>query len=137
MQVIIGQAAVLRCNASVNFFEEENPLYPPTINNGDLHKLFVDVAGNLLGINKVDTNMEQDMAAEDFAFYQEVIPGYYFTLGMKNASSFEPVAPLHSPYLVINEDGLPYGAALHASLATGYLYQQDVAKVVGKYHDQL
>ncbi|KAG5025967.1 hypothetical protein GLYMA_08G197100v4 [Glycine max] len=138
-QVIIGQAAVLRCNASVNFFEEENPLYPPTINNGDLHKLFVDVAGNLLGINKVDTNMEQDMAAEDFAFYQEVIPGYYFTLGMKNASSFEPVAPLHSPYLVINEDGLPYGAALHASLATGYLtkYQRGIAKVVGKYHDQL
>ncbi|KAL5176328.1 IAA-amino acid hydrolase ILR1-like 4 [Glycine soja] len=137
-QVIIGQAAVLRCNASVNFFEEENPLYPPTINNGDLHKLFVDVAGNLLGINKVDTNMEQDMAAEDFAFYQEVIPGYYFTLGMKNASSFEPVAPLHSPYLVINEDGLPYGAALHASLATGYLtkYQRGIAKVVGKYHDQ-
>ncbi|KAG5008666.1 hypothetical protein GLYMA_07G013200v4 [Glycine max] len=135
-QVIIGQAAVQRCNATVNFLDEENPLYPPTVNNGDLHKFFVDVAGNLLGINKVDTNMEQDMAAEDFAFYQEFIPGYYFTLGMEIASS-EPVAPLHSPYLVINEDGLPYGAALHASLATGYLYQQDVAKVVGKYHDQL
>ncbi|KAH1240227.1 IAA-amino acid hydrolase ILR1-like 4 [Glycine max] len=126
-QVIIGQAAVQRCNATVNFLDEENPLYPPTVNNGDLHKFFVDVAGNLLGINKVDTNMEQDMAAEDFAFYQEFIPGYYFTLGMEIASS-EPVAPLHSPYLVINEDGLPYGAALHASLATGYLYQQDVAK---------
>ena len=59
MQVIIGQAAVLRCNASVNFFEEENPLYPPTVNNGALHKFCVEVAGNLLGINKVDTHMEQ------------------------------------------------------------------------------
>jgi len=40
-------------------------------------------------------------------------------------------APLHSPYLVINEDGLPYGATLHASLATSYLtnYQQDIARV--------
>ena len=40
-------------------------------------------------------------------------------------------APLLSPYLVINEDGLPYGAALHASLATSYLtnYQQDIARV--------
>ncbi|KAG5000716.1 hypothetical protein JHK87_021788 [Glycine soja] len=139
MQVIIGQAAVLRCNASVNFLDEEKPLYPPTIKNDDLHKVFVDVAGNLIGIYNVNIDMQTDMAAEDFAFYQEAIPGYYFTLGMKNASSIETVAPLHSPYLVINEDGLPYGAALHASLATDYLtkYKQDVARVVGKYHGQL
>ncbi|KAH1237805.1 IAA-amino acid hydrolase ILR1-like 4 [Glycine max] len=138
-QVIIGQAAVLRCNASVNFLDEEKPLYPPTIKNDDLHKVFVDVAGNLIGIYNVNIDMQTDMAAEDFAFYQEAIPGYYFTLGMKNASSIETVAPLHSPYLVINEDGLPYGAALHASLATDYLtkYKQDVARVVGKYHGQL
>ncbi|CAJ1951029.1 unnamed protein product [Sphenostylis stenocarpa] len=137
-QVIIGEAAVQRCNASVNFFDEEKPLYPPTINDGDLHKLFVDVAGNLLGINNVITNMQPDMASEDFAFYQEVIAGYYFALGMKNGSADEPVQPLHSPYLVINEDGLPYGAALHASLVTCYLtkYQHNIAKVEGKHHDQ-
>jgi len=56
MQVIIGQAAVQRCNANVNFHDEEKPLYPPTINNDDLHKFFVDVAGNLLGINKANTD---------------------------------------------------------------------------------
>ncbi|RDY14501.1 IAA-amino acid hydrolase ILR1-like 4 [Mucuna pruriens] len=137
-QVIIGQAAVQRCNATVNFLDETRPLYPPTVNNGDLHKLFLDVARNLLGINKVIIDKHPIMAAEDFAFYQEVIHGYFFTLGMKSASP-EPVHPLHSPYLKINEDGLPYGAALHASLVTTYLikYQQDVAKVEGKYHDEL
>ncbi|KAH1240224.1 IAA-amino acid hydrolase ILR1-like 4 [Glycine max] len=137
-QVVIGQAAVQRCNATVNFLDETRPSYPPTVNNGDLHKLFVDVAGNLLGTNNVNIEKTPIMAAEDFAFYQEVIPGYFIMLGVKSASP-EPHQSLHSPYLKISEDALPYGAALHASLATSYLlrYQQDVAKVVGKYHDEL
>ena len=121
MQVIIGQAAVQRCNATVNFFENVGPANPPTVNNGDLHKHFQNVAENVLGVNNVNLNMPPFMVAEDFAFYQEVIPGYFFTLGMKYASPNEPFQSLHSPYLRINEDGLPYGAALHASLATSYL----------------
>ncbi|KAK7389606.1 hypothetical protein VNO78_24778 [Psophocarpus tetragonolobus] len=118
-QVIIGQAGVNRCNVTVNFFDEVSPMNPPTVNNDELHKHFQNVAGNLLGVDKV-INMPPFMGAEDFAFYQEVIPGYFFMLGMKYAS-LEPFQSLHSPYLRINEDGLPYGAALHASLATTYL----------------
>ncbi|KAK7294296.1 hypothetical protein RJT34_17183 [Clitoria ternatea] len=136
-QVIIGQAAVQRCNATVKFFDELSPFYPPTVNDGDLHEHFRKAAGNVLGINKV-YDMPQFMGAEDFSFYQEVIPGHFSFLGMGNASS-EPFQPLHSPYFKINEDGLPYGAALHASLATSYLlkHQQEVAKVEGKYNDEL
>ncbi|MED6136888.1 IAA-amino acid hydrolase ILR1-like 4 [Stylosanthes scabra] len=48
-QVIIGQAAVQRCNATVNFLEGEKPFHPPTINDGKLDKHFQDVARNLLG----------------------------------------------------------------------------------------
>lgn len=138
MQVIIGQAAVQRCNATVNFFEDVNPVYPPSVNNGDLHGHFVNVAENLVGIDKVNIDMKPFMGAEDFAFYQEVIPGYFFMLGMRNASH-ERVHSLHSPYLEINEDGLPYGAAFHASLAASYLlkHQQDVPKAEGKNHDEL
>ncbi|MCI27627.1 IAA-amino acid hydrolase ILR1-like 4-like, partial [Trifolium medium] len=33
-QVITGQAAVQRCNATVNFFDEEKPIFPPTVNDG-------------------------------------------------------------------------------------------------------
>ncbi|KAK7381721.1 hypothetical protein VNO80_00268 [Phaseolus coccineus] len=119
-QVAIGQAAVQRCNATVRFGDETRGFYPPVVNKGDLHKLFVDVAGNLLGINKVNSDARPIMASEDFAFYQEVIPGYFIGLGVKSASP-EPLQELHSPYLTINEDALPYGAALQASLATTYL----------------
>ncbi|CAJ1951031.1 unnamed protein product [Sphenostylis stenocarpa] len=137
-QVVIGQAAVQRCNATVRFLDETVPFYPPTVNDEELHKLFVDVAGNLLGINKVNTVKTPIMASEDFALYQEVIPGYFIMLGVKSVSP-NPLQSLHSPYLTINEDALPCGAALHASLATTYLikYQQNVATVVGKYHDEL
>nr|KYP54102.1 IAA-amino acid hydrolase ILR1-like 4 [Cajanus cajan] len=129
-QVIIGQAAVQRCNATVIFHGEVEPFYPPTVNNGDLHKLFQNVAVNLLGTDKVNVDMAPFMGAEDFSFYQEVIPGYLFMLGMEYNSS-EPFQSLHSPYLKINEDGLPYGAALHASLAATYLinYQQNVTQL--------
>ncbi|XP_057453023.1 IAA-amino acid hydrolase ILR1-like 4 [Lotus japonicus] len=127
-QVIIAQASVLRCNASVSFLEEVNPLYPPTINDGDLHEQFRDVAVNLLGADKVHFDMPLVTASEDFAFYQEALPGYFFVLGMQKDHRTDS---LHSSYLMINEEGLPYGAALHASLAVNYLqkYQQGEEKI--------
>ncbi|KOM27429.1 hypothetical protein LR48_Vigan406s023900 [Vigna angularis] len=137
MQVVIAQAAVQRCNATVNFLQEQNPFFPVTINDGDLHEHFRSVAGSLLGVNKVN-NMQPLMGAEDFSFYQEVIPGYFFMVGMQNASH-EKLEQVHSPYFKVNEDVLPYGAALHASLAVSYLlkHPQDIAPAEGKYHDEL
>ncbi|CAI8608052.1 unnamed protein product [Vicia faba] len=134
-EVIIGQAAVHRCNATVDFLDGVKPFYPPTVNNGDLHEHFVNVAVNMLGINKVNKAMTPVMGSEDFSFYQQAVPGYFFILGVKN-SEHKPKSFLHSPYLEINEDGLPYGAALHASLASTYLlkHQQDDER---KYHDEL
>ncbi|MED6136889.1 IAA-amino acid hydrolase ILR1-like 4 [Stylosanthes scabra] len=133
-QVIVAQAAVQRCNATVNFFDEEKPSYPPTINDGKLHKHFQKVAGKLLGANKV-IEVPPMMGAEDFSFYQEVIPGYMFWLGMQNESN-ERLHSIHSPYFTVNEDALPYGAALHASLAATYLLKhQNVVPFVEAIHN--
>ncbi|CAI8611950.1 unnamed protein product [Vicia faba] len=136
-QVIIAQAGVYRCNATVSFLEEEKPLIPPTVNNGDLHDYFQSVAKSLLGADKVK-GVELIMGSEDFALYQEVVPGYMFFLGMEDIS-VEHLAMAHSPYYKVNEDSLPYGAALHASLAVNYLAKlhQEVAAVEEKYHDEL
>lgn len=126
-----------RCNAIVNFLQEQNPFFLITINDGDLHEHFRSVAGNLLGVNKVN-NMQPLMGAEDFSFYQEVIPGYFFMVGMQNPSH-EKLEQVHSPYFKVNEDVLPYRAALHASLAVSYLlkHPQDIAPAEGKYRDEL
>ncbi|XP_058074003.1 IAA-amino acid hydrolase ILR1-like 1 [Magnolia sinica] len=136
-EVIIGQAAVQRCSATVNFNAKERPFFPVTMNNEDLHRHFRNVAGDLLGPHNI-REIPPLMGAEDFAFYTDVIPGCYFFLGMKN-ESHGPLESAHSPYFTINEDVLPYGAALHASLAMRYLLESHPSpqSIEGKAHDEL
>lgn len=147
MQVITGQASVQRCNATVLFNEIEKPFYPATVNDKDLHDFFRKVAGDLLGPRNI-YEKQPLMGAEDFSFYQEVIPGYFFFLGMKNDSQGQ-FKPMHSPDFRVNEDVLPYGAAFHASLATRYLLENQPksssmsdqkkksTSTKGDFHDEL
>lgn len=126
-----------RCNATVNFFTADKPFFPPTINHEGLHEYFLNVAGDMLGIHKVK-DLKPLTGSEDFAFYQEVVPGYFFLLGMANETRGR-LESLHSPYFQINEDAFPYGAALHASLAARYLleFQPEVSFSDRKHHDEL
>lgn len=136
-EVIVGQATVQRCNATVDFLAKEKPFFPATINDKGLHEHFLKVAGDMLGIRNVK-DMPHLMGSEDFSFYQEVIPGYFFFLGMKTEANEKP-ASVHSPFFKINEDALPYGAALHASLATSYLldHQSRTTLPSINQHDEL
>lgn len=136
-EVIVGQATVQRCNATVDFLAKEKPFFPATINDKGLHEHFLKVAGDMLGIRNVK-DMPHLMGSEDFSFYQEVIPGYFFFLGMKTEANEKP-ASVHSPFFKINEDALPYGAALHASLATAYLldHQSRTTLPSINQHDEL
>ncbi|CAN0878088.1 IAA-amino acid hydrolase ILR1-like 4 [Linum grandiflorum] len=138
-EVIKGQAAVQRCTASIDFLEHEKPTFPPTVNHKDLHEYFRTVAADMLGGASKVTEMQPLMGAEDFSFYQEVVPGYFFFLGMRGKKKLESG---HSPYFEINEDALPYGAALHASLATRYLVEFESngsrqEQKQQKHHDEL
>ncbi|KAI3850804.1 hypothetical protein MKW98_030864 [Papaver atlanticum] len=134
-QVIVAQAAVNRCNATVDFFEDD--LYSVTYNNEVLHQHFINVAGDMLGAERVQ-DMKTIMGSEDFSFFSEQIPGYFFFLGMKN-ESLRKFETAHSPYFTINEGVLSYGAALHASLATRYLLEFEALSHLSKrnVHDEL
>ncbi|GAA0145846.1 metalloprotease [Lithospermum erythrorhizon] len=136
-EVIVRQAAVQRCNATVDFTMKDNSFFPPTVNDKNLHTFFKKVAVGLLGVDKVKTTLPV-MGSEDFAFFQEVIPGYFFLLGMKDEAKGKLSSP-HSPHFTINEDAFPFGAALHASLATRYLleYQKETSLPIEASHDEL
>lgn len=136
-EVIVGQAAVQRCKATVNFFTEDKAFFPPTVNDKGLHEHFLSVTGDMLGVHKVK-DLKPVTGSEDFAFYQEMIPGYFFLLGMENKTRGR-LEPLHSPYFQVNEDAFPYGAALHASLAARFLleFKPEVSFSDTKYHDEL
>lgn len=130
-EVIVGQASVHRCNASVVFSTKDKPFFPATINDEGLHKFFQDVAGDVLGVDNVK-EMPPLMGSEDFSFYQEIMPGYFCFIGMDDGKNGTP-ASLHSPFFKLNEDVLPYGAALHATLAATYLHESQLTD----HHDEL
>ncbi|KAF3963718.1 hypothetical protein CMV_011926 [Castanea mollissima] len=118
-EVIEGQAAVHRCNAYIDMKEEDHPLLPAVVNDEKLH-LHVQKVGKLLvGPQNVIVG-EKMMAGEDFAYYQELIPGVMLSIGIGN-KELGAVHPPHSPYFFLDEDVLPIGAALHTALAEIYL----------------
>ncbi|GAB4842420.1 IAA-amino acid hydrolase ILR1-like 4 [Ancistrocladus abbreviatus] len=135
-EIITSQAAVQRCNATVHFFEIECTS-PPTINNEGLHSHFTRVAVDMLGPYNVK-DMARLTGSEDFASYQELIPGYFFFVGLKNETK-GPSAAEHNPEFIVNEDALPYGAALHASLAFRYLSEKQTENPLHerRYQDEL
>ncbi|KAL5573037.1 hypothetical protein UlMin_022634 [Ulmus minor] len=139
VEVITRQASVQRCNATVIFDESKNPFYPVSVNDNDLHEHLKKVAGQMFGAKNLK-EMKPTMGAEDFAFYQEVIPGFFFFLGMedKTKGTFESG---HSPFYRVNEDVLPHGAALHAALALTYIAENQPASPSssskGSSHDEL
>ncbi|CAL9153034.1 unnamed protein product [Musa hybrid cultivar] len=136
-EVIVAQASVQRCSASVDFLNKDRPFFPVTVNSKDLHGHFQKVAAKMLGVSNV-VDRKPVMGAEDFALFGEVIPAaYYYFVGMVNETQ-GPMYPGHSPYFTINEAALPYGAALHASLAMSYLSEKHTPlSSTEKVHDEL
>ncbi|CAI9759050.1 unnamed protein product [Fraxinus pennsylvanica] len=136
-EVITMQASVQRCNATVNFNTISHPFYPVTVNDKNLHEHFLIVAANMLGGKNIK-EMQPLMGTEDFSFFAESIPGYFYYVGMLNETQ-EQLEPNHSPYFKVNEEVLPYGAALHASLAVTYLLEHHSQVTTQKQssHDEL
>lgn len=100
-------------------------MFPPLVNDKDLHGHFQRVSSDMFLGAKNILDATPVMGAEDFAFFAEAIPGYFFFIGMQNESG-EKLASGHSRYYRVNEDVLPYGAAFHASLVTRYLLEHEV-----------
>lgn len=117
-EIIEKQAAVNGCVAFIDF-NGEIPEYPPTVNDERMHNHVQKVGTTLLGVHNVKSR-GRAMAAEDFAFYSQIIPGAFFMIGVKN-ESIGAIHSVHSPYFFLDEHVLPLGAALHATIAKMYL----------------
>ncbi|KAJ6867937.1 IAA-amino acid hydrolase ILR1-like 3 [Populus alba x Populus x berolinensis] len=128
-EVVEGQAAVHRCRAYIDINVEGFPFYPATVNDEKLNLHVERVSGVIFGPENVKMG-EKVMAGEDFAFYQEVIPGVMLSIGIRNENVGSIHSP-HSPYFFLDEDVLPIGAALHTALAEIYLneHQHSAAQV--------
>ncbi|MBV6632041.1 MAG: amidohydrolase [Alphaproteobacteria bacterium] len=92
--------------------------YPPTINSAEEAGFAADVASKLLGSDKVHTNLNPCMGAEDFSFMLEQRPGAYIWLGQADDDHKHMV---HHPLYDFNDRILPLGASYWAQLVEASL----------------
>ena len=97
--------------ASVHF----ERMYPATINTAVEAHFAGDVAQSLVGRENVVRDLEPSMGSEDFSFMLQVKPGAYLRIG-QGAENGVGSCVLHNSRYDFNDDILPLGAALHASL---------------------
>ena len=96
------------CSASVDY----RRIYPATINDPACAQHALDAAGALFG---QALRVESPAAtAEDFAFMLQQVPGAYIWVGSRKGDASPS---LHHPAFDFNDEALPAGAALLASLA--------------------
>ena len=88
-------------------------IYPATINTEAEARFAGDVAEALLGAENVVRDLEPSMGAEDFSFMLQTKPGAYLRLGQGTGASG---SALHNSRYDFNDEILPLGSALHASL---------------------
>ena len=87
-------------------------VYPATVNTLPEAEFASNVAASLVGEARVMRNMPPSMGGEDFSFMLQAKPGAYMRLGQGGRDG----CYLHNSRYDFNDDILPLGSALHASL---------------------
>ncbi len=98
---------------------------PVTFNDAALTKQMRPTLARIYGADNV-LESPPLTGAEDFAFYQEDVPGLFFFLGVRRPDvPVEQAIPNHSPYFDADEAALTDGVRAMATLATDFLTAQD------------
>jgi amidohydrolase len=92
-------------------------VYPATINSPSEARFAADTAAAVVGEARVVRDLTPSMGAEDFSFMLQVKPGAYFRLGQGETCPGGGGGFLHSSRYDFNDDVLPLGATLFATLA--------------------
>jgi len=111
-EIATGVAAAF--NASVDFNFKRN--YPPLINHPEQTAFAVEAMRAVVGADRVDTQVEPTMGAEDFAFMLQEKPGCYVFLGNGDGAhraGGHGLGPcqLHNTSYDFNDNLLPIGAS--------------------------
>jgi len=114
-RVVHGVCAAHETKGEVRLF----PGYPVTENDAGFVDFTRDVVRRLVGEERWIEMRAPIMGAEDFSYVLETVPGAMVFLGARPGDG--PAAPIHSNRMVLNEDALATGIALHAAMALSYL----------------
>lgn len=100
---------------------EFDPQTPVTYNDPALTARMLPTLQHIAGQENVILT-DAVLGAEDFAFFQEKIPGLYiFVGGMEKGKKPSEVAPHHTPDFVIDDSGLTLGVKTLTGLTLDYM----------------
>ncbi|MGY5850294.1 amidohydrolase [Salegentibacter sp. F14] len=92
-----------------------------TYNDPELTQQMLPTLEKVAGKDQVEL-VKATTGGEDFSFFQEKVPGFYFFLGGKPQDATE-AAPHHTPDFFIDESGLLLGVKTLSQIAIDYLNQ--------------
>jgi len=94
--------------------------YPVTVNHDAFTRFAIETGRELLGARSVIEAPSPAMGAEDFSYVLQRVPGTFMILGVRPEGVDQP-APCHSNRMLMDEDGMATGIALHAAMALRFL----------------
>lgn len=113
-RVVDGVAAAHGLAAEVVF----TPLYPVTVNDAGVFGRVRDIAGSVVGEADVHVMPAPLMAAEDWSYVLQRIPGVMVNLGGRPRDrALEGFPQNHSNFVVFDEAAMAVGVALYAAVA--------------------
>ena len=92
------------------------PGYPPVVNDPAIVETIGEVSRGLLGKDHFRLLPTPIMPSEDFSYILRRVPGAMAFLGARPEDQ-GPVADVHSPQMILNEDAMVVGVALHTAVA--------------------
>ncbi len=117
----VAENIALSAGATAEVIIEEG--YPVTYNNPQLTNAILPTLYEIAG-NKRVIEKSVVMGAEDFAYFAQKVPGFFFFLGgMNPLSKVEDVAPHHTPDFVLDESGFLLGVKAMSAIVLDYFEQ--------------
>ena len=113
-EIAAGIAATFGAEIDVTIL----PGFAPLVNDPAETERILRLAREMVGAASVSIRPEPSMGGEDFAYFNQTVPGAYYHLG---CASQQPAAALHSREFAVDERCLPLGAAMHCAIAFDHL----------------
>ncbi|HEY1797483.1 MAG TPA: M20 family metallopeptidase [Stellaceae bacterium] len=124
-RVATNIAAAHSCTAEVNI----RTGYPVTVNDPGFVEFARGIATEMLGPDNYIPMPAPFMGAEDFSYVLQRMPGCMMFLGVMPAGhhDHDPIASCHSNHMILNEDAMAMGIAMHAAIAHRFLTEPPVS----------
>lgn len=117
-EVVTNIAESAGASAEVDISMEDAML----VNNKELTAKMVPTLQALAGVSNV-LLVPSGMGSEDFAYFAQNVPGFFFSTGARPKDKKPGQVPHHSPDFQIDESGFTYGVKALCHLTVNYMNQ--------------